>query len=568
MSGEVEDSEHEAEDVVAQQSQLSEILTNPFRTAQGIIEYSLAWFYTRHLSALLGFLPALLIVLPLTGLALYGWSMDRDTLVTRYAKWSDAELNAGDKKADETANPQAHALMQVEGVSKFGELLLNRLLQLEKSDTRSRFLVAQQIGNRGRRGQARQLMRQIAPERNNGFAPAHAWLAIDRILQGPLRDKASETVLLNDLEVAASWSGTGTRLREILANLLENTGRIGDAIKVLQATAEMDANVWVRVVEVALKNGRKQPAEDASKKAKAIFTQKMVEQTATEMDFINMARLWALEQNPDEAIKQTLVGLQLLPESRNLRLVLSECYRVKFLTTLKETQEGFQCNMEYLNEALKADPTNPNVSEEVAKLMARGGDVSPTLKLAMEQQLADGKATTMTHLMLATHWLKKSDFARAIPHLEVANRKSPNMPVVLNNLALALVRLSPDNVNSAKDLIDQAIKYNRPHAELFDSQGEIRMLAGDYVGAVESLETAIGLDDQRLNTRKRLIEAYEKAGLKDMIEIQMQKIREIEALQGASEGQNKSPAAPAQPHSNATPETAPSTSPETSPSQQ
>jgi tetratricopeptide (TPR) repeat protein len=271
------------------------------------------------------------------------------------------------------------------------------------------------------------------------------------------------------------------------------------------------------------------------------------------MDYINLAQLWVLEQNPDEAIKQVQLGLLQFPENRNLRFVLSECFRIKFITTFKETESGFQCNIEYLDEALKADSTNPSVGEEVAKLMARGGDVSPTLRIAMEKQLADGKATTMTHLMLATHWLKKSDFATAIPHLEVANRKSPNMPVVLNNLALSLVRLSPDNAQAAKDLIDRAIRFSRPHAELFDSQGEIRLVAGDYVGAVESLETAVGIDASRVNTRRRLIEAYEKAGLKDMVEVQKQKIREIEAAQPLAEQPSQNSVVPAQPESNAAP---------------
>ena len=523
----------DANDALAAPSRLLDMLamlTHPFRTAQGFIEYILAWVYTRQWLAVLGFFPVLLILITLFGLTIYGWSIEKRTLVTRYLRWCDAELSEDNVLTTSAArNPQADELMKVQGVSQFGEVLLNRVLQLEKSDTRSRYLVALQIGDRGRRGQARQLMRQLAPERNNGFAPAHAWLAIDRILQGPIRDNVSKLILLNDLEVANTWPGAGTKLREILASLLESEGRIGDAIKVLQATAENDAGAWVPLVEVATKHGRKQPASDASTKAKVIFNRRISEQSATVKDFVNLAQLWVLEQTPDEAIKQITLGLKRFPEDRNLKFVLSECYRIKFLTTLRETESGIQCNIEFLDEALKADPTNPAVSEEVAKFMARGGDVSPTLKLALEKQLADGKSTTMTHLMLATHWLKQNDFASAIPHLEVADRKSPNAPVVLNNLALALTRVSPNNAKIASEMIDRALMTSGPHAELLDSQGEIRMSAGDYVGAVESFESAIGLDGKRISTRKRLMEAYELAGMKDMIPVQAQKIREIEA---------------------------------------
>ncbi len=523
-------------DPVEQRSQLSEILSNPFQAAQGFIEYCLAWVFTRHWYALLGYLPVLLILSTLGGLAVYGWSIDNETLVQRYAQWSDAEL--GDKVAPGTtpvAELPTDELMKVEGVSPFGELLLRRVLQLEKSDTRSRYLVALQIASRGRRGQARQLMRQLAPERSSGFAPAHAWLAIDQILQGPI-DNNAKISLINDLEVAVTWQGTGAKLREVFANLLESEGRIGEAIKVLQATSETDASVLVRLVEVAKKHGRKQPATDASSKAKLIFSRKINDQSATVMDYISLARLWVIEQNPDEAINQTAMGLRKYPDDANLKRVLSECFRVKYLAAVRERPSNSQANMVYLDEALKADPSNPAVSEEVAKLMAEGGEVSPSLKFALEQQLADGKSTTMTHLMLATQWLKKGDLAKAIPHLEVANRKSPNAPVILNNLALAMARVSPENLPMAKELIDRGLKFSGPHAELFDSQGEIRMAAGDFVGAVESLEASIGLDGNRLSTRKRLIEAYEKAGLKDLIPVQIKKIRDLESAKTPKSG--------------------------------
>jgi tetratricopeptide (TPR) repeat protein len=520
--------------VAIQRLSLWEMLTNPYRTMQGFIEFFLAWLFTRQWLAVLGLLPVILLLVTLGGLLLCGWLVDKNTLVTRYASWVEAELKEDREVTDSAAPAATDALMKVEGVSPFGELLLRRVLQLENSDSRSRYLVALQIGNRGRRGQARQLMRQLAPERNRGFAPAHAWLAIDRLLQGQVRDQAARTVLLNDLEVAATWQGTGTKLREVLAELLESEGRIGDAIKVLQAAAESDSGAWVKLVAVANRNGRKQPAEDAAQKAKALFNRRIVEQTATSLDFVQLASLLVLELNPDEAIRQLKIGLNQFPTERILNLTLSECYRVKFIMSYKETAQGIDCEIEYLDEALKADPTNLAVSEEVAKLMAKGGIASPALAAALDQQLAEDKSTTMTHLLLATRSLKENKLEAAIPYLEVALRKSPNAPVVLNNLALALARVSIDNVERSRELIARALRISGPNAELLDSQGEILMLAGDYVGAIASFESAIELDGKRIAPRKRLIVAYEKAGLKDLVPLQEEKVRKLEAELEAS----------------------------------
>ena len=521
-----------APEEVVHQSPLLDMFSNPFRTAQGFIEYFLAWLFTRPWRAVLGFLPVVLLLTATVGLAFYGWSIDDRKLVSRYVQWSDAELNSAEPNVTEaSATAESSALMKVETVSTYGELLLRRILQLEKSDSRSRYLVALQIGSRGRRGQARQIMRQLAPSDSEGFAPAHAWLAIDRLLQGAISDAASRAALMHDLRLAATWSGTGAQLRVLLAELLEKEGRVGEAIKTLQSAAESDSSAWVPLVAVSLRNGRKQPAQDASTKAKSIFMARINQHQATVLDYINLARLWILESKYDEAIKQVGLGLKQFPDERNLRLVLSECYRVKFLSTYKETSTGIECDIGLLDEALKADPSNPAVSEEVAKLLARGGNASQSLMKALDGQLTEGKATTMTHLMLATRSLKSDNFQAAVPHLEVALRNAPNAPVVLNNLALALVRVSPANAARARELIDRALRVGGPNAEMLDSQGEIRMVAKDFVGAVESFESAIGLDGSRIGSRKRLVEAYDKAGLKDMIPIQVAKIRELEQKQ-------------------------------------
>ncbi len=73
---------------------------------------------------------------------------------------------------------------------------------------------------------------------------------------------------MNDLENAVTWNGTGTQLREILAGLLENEGRVGDAIKVLKESTVADSNAWVPLIAVSLRNGRKQPADEAKLHAK------------------------------------------------------------------------------------------------------------------------------------------------------------------------------------------------------------------------------------------------------------------------------------------------------------
>ncbi len=86
----------------------------------------------------------------------------------------------------------------------------------------------------------------------------------------------------------------------------------------------------------------------------------------------------------------------------------------------------------------------------------------------------------------------------------------------MNNLALALALTDSSNIKRAEELIDRAIKVDVRNPELFDSQGQVRLIAGRPLDAVDSLEKAIGIDPNRVGTRELIIKAYREAGLEDL----------------------------------------------------
>ena len=65
--------------------------------------------------------------------------------------------------------------------------------------------------------------------------------------------------------------------------------------------------------------------------------------------------------------------------------------------------------------------------------------------------------------------------------------------------------------------------------ELFDSQGQVRLIAGRPLDAVESLEKAIGIDPSRVGTRELIIKAYREAGLEDLATLQAKALNQLKA---------------------------------------
>ena len=218
--------------------------------------------------------------------------------------------------------------------------------------------------------------------------------------------------------------------------------------------------------------------------------------------------------------------------------------------SLQKTAKGVEFNLNLLDAAMREYPANPNLATEVALLENMGVEASAELKDLMEQQLANGQATAVAHLILANQQIKNGHMAEAIPHLELTVKAAPNHPIALNNLALALALTDSANVARAEELIDRALKIDSRNPELFDSQGQIRLIAGRPLDAVESCEKSISMDPNRIGTRELIVKAYRQAKLEDMAvkqEVTLEKLKaEIQKRQlENSEPKAVSPTSPA-----------------------
>jgi hypothetical protein len=80
------------------------VLIRPRLLVQGLIEYALAWFFTRSWFRLFAVnLPILVLLLAAAGLIGYGASLSQSTLAQRYLEWIELELpNAMRSIADDT----------------------------------------------------------------------------------------------------------------------------------------------------------------------------------------------------------------------------------------------------------------------------------------------------------------------------------------------------------------------------------------------------------------------------------------------------------------------------------
>ncbi|MGN6547760.1 MAG: hypothetical protein ACTHK7_22110, partial [Aureliella sp.] len=73
-----------------------------------------------------------------------------------------------------------------------------------------------------------------------------------------------------------------------------------------------------------------------------------------------------------------------------------------------------------------------------------------------------------------------------------------------------------DQLERAQQLVAKAIAINSRNPQYYDTQGEIYLIAGRPLDAIESLEKAIAIASDRRHTRELMVKAYRAAGLEDL----------------------------------------------------
>ncbi len=537
------------------------LISNPGRLVFGVWEFGISWLFSRRWSAIAFVLIPLAALLFVVLGAAYGNYRDREQMLLGYWERIEKELgsealeigesrpkssNDGsatneDQEKNSTEDVKAESATEAKDtkdLSEFSDLLLQRVLALDTSNLRANYWVARHLGTQGRLGQSRWMMRKIASDKTRGFAPAHAWLAQDHIVQykqGVV--ELNENQLRHDLEIATRWSGAHPLLMTTYAELLLKSGKVGDALRVYELAVQREPLLSLQFASFAksIKNADGTPNAIAMKTFDEVAQRmhneakdKIAAKTATGDEVAAIAQLALLGDDWQKAITIAERAFSFGQPTAFVRRTLSDAHLLKYVSTADLSARKF--DLVALDAALKADGSNQRVTEEVARLISMGESASPELTAILEEKLASGQANAVTHLFIGNQKMVSDRLQEAVGHFEVAMRLAPTSPVILNNFALATTRFKPNDpevLKRAEICMQNALRFSDPklRAELLDSLGEIRMTAGDLAGAIASFEDSIKLGGQvRTSTRRKLIKAYRANGMESMAVAQEREI--------------------------------------------
>lgn len=205
--------------------------------------------------------------------------------------------------------------------------------------------------------------------------------------------------------------------------------------------------------------------------------------------------------------------IQKSPNERKYSVALASVYVDWETSLVGESEQEDRKRFQLLSRALSIYPDNPLLFSRLMHLVDDRNDVSEDLMQFLHQNIAQGHAMGLSHLILGSSGFLTQDSGPAALHLERAYELMPNAPVVANNLAWHLLTKDPAEPERAMEIIQPVIARSPNLIEARDTRGMAYLELGEWRKAVSDLEFAVnnGLR-QSSSTHAGLAKAYEKLG--------------------------------------------------------
>jgi tetratricopeptide (TPR) repeat protein len=440
-----------------------------------------------------------------------------------------ADQSARSKESDPSTMEKDDSAFVARPVGAAGKLAARRLLQLNDRHELAHFIIATDLARSGKIAQARQLMSKVSPADGSGFAPGHAWLAESYLSRGTFdaSGEATRDRVMHHVEQGVRWAGAGPQLRAFFATAIERQGEYDRAAEVLSGAVKQDPRIVAVLATMVRRHKLDHDYRSEIGEARGLLEQRLSSGGASIDDHFALASLLLVNGDPAEALQRVDAIAKIEPNHPSLPRLRSEAFRQQYRQAITKQGDGIIAGLDLLDAALKADPSNPAIDSEIMYVIAQGIDVPGKLDDYLNERIASGSATALTHFILANQKIQAGKVKEAIPHLEVGLKLAPGSALMMNNLAYALALSAKTELPRALGLIAEAVNRSPGDPNLFETQGEIFLIARQPLDAVAALEKALSIDKRRISTRRLLVDAYEQAGLQDLAKAQKEFIAKM-----------------------------------------
>ncbi|MDA7913455.1 hypothetical protein N9B37_01330, partial [bacterium] len=198
--------------------------------------------------------------------------------------------------------------------------------------------------------------------------------------------------------------------------------------------------------------------------------------------------------------------------------MLSSVMIARTLGLSQTDSEENEKRLGFLERAVKYNANNSDAKMQLTRVA--GNSDAELAKRAIEiydpAQDVDPPANVLNEI--GSQALGRGDYAKALIYFDLANKKAPNNPEILNNLAYIYIVGERPNPQLALSLVDQAIQRITNSAQkekyisyFFDTRAQALIKMKRWTDAAADLETALSSRPKNQKILQSLIECYRQA---------------------------------------------------------
>lgn len=299
---------------------------------------------------------------------------------------------------------------------------------------------------------------------------------------------------------------TNTAASRILSQLYSVSGQHSKAVETLAPLVDQDSQLRVVFARMLLQAGQ-------SEKAMGMLDQLLQENSVAPVAIeANLPKLQAttelllLSSRPEDACEMLRTAMQAPEADSKTAAALSpllgqSCLTVydkhvppkpagyKIASTAEISNEEL---LALLTDAIQVQATATFAIDRMARLSmsdhSAAADAETILVKLRARQDPNGIITNL----LGTHALQAEDYDRARRYLTIANAQSgEKQPMIMNNLAVALVRSEPVELDRAMELVNKALEITNNNPDMLATRAEVHVAREEWTSALGDLNTAL-----------------------------------------------------------------------------
>ncbi len=420
--------------------------------------------------------------------------------------------------------------IDLESNRKKETVYLEKLISLNTEEPEYKFKLAMAcLEKEETRGRGLAMMRTISPADEPGHIEGHIFLSnyyLNSRTSNQSEALRNVGLALDHVELCLRRDKTNVRALQIKAKLLYLKRQYADAYVVFEELFEKDPSYFQALVDLNNKLDRQDRNIKIVSRAIDLFDKTLRDQEElTDAKrvrvFQELTKCYVAKKDFETIEKRLLAEIELQSSSVDdagkrvwAEHLLSSVYS-SWLQMFPSDASNFNNILMLLRKAHIYNPKNDYVLRRLARLGDHPNQEVAAAARAIYDPSLQTDAPALVLNELGTQALGRSEYQEALRYFELARKKMPRAPEVLNNLSYTYLVGDTPNPKRALKLVDEALKYlpktpdnERYRTHFHDTRGKALMQLGQVSEAAAEFEFALRSRPNNEGILESLIKCY------------------------------------------------------------